>query len=146
MKSDMLFDNLKKYLRIIFILFLIIQISLQSSDAITMITSQEGNIVEELRLNVPKKYKEAWLKAEREVWEPWLMEQKGFLGRQIFYNDEREEALLLVSWENRELWKNIKANEVNYIQNLFEENVKDTLNISFNPFKFVFEGELFKQQ
>tara|TARA_Y100001978_G_C23340629_1_gene267273 strand:- start:214 stop:549 length:336 start_codon:yes stop_codon:yes gene_type:complete len=108
--------------------------------------SKEGNIIEELRLNVPYKYKEVWLKAEEEVWEPWLSKQEGFLGRQIFYNDEKEEALLLVNWENRKLWKKISIEEVNKIQSNFEENVKDKLDISTNPFEFVYEGELFKQQ
>ena len=146
MKFNLLFVNLKKYLRILFIFLLIFQLNDQGSFALTMRDSKEGNIIEELRLNVPYKYKEVWLKAEEEVWEPWLSKQEGFLGRQIFYNDEKEEALLLVNWENRKLWKKISIEEVNKIQSNFEENVKDKLDISTNPFEFVYEGELFKQQ
>tara|TARA_B100001121_G_C18579348_1_gene568915 strand:- start:119 stop:301 length:183 start_codon:yes stop_codon:yes gene_type:complete len=59
---------------------------------------------------------------------------------------KKEEALLLVNWENRKLWKKISIEEVKKIQNNFEENVKDKLDISYNPFEFVYEGELFKQQ
>ena len=146
MKFNLLFVNLKKYLRILFIFLLIFQLNDLGSFALTMRDSKEGNIIEELRLNVPYKYKEVWLKAEEEVWEPWLSKQEGFLGRQIFYNDEKEEALLLVNWENRKLWKKISNEEVNKIQRNFEENVKDKLDISNNPFEFVYEGELFKQQ
>tara|TARA_Y100001978_G_scaffold47053_1_gene42042 strand:- start:1024 stop:1464 length:441 start_codon:yes stop_codon:yes gene_type:complete len=146
MKLNFLFGTLKKYLRISLIFLLIFQLNQQSSLALSMRDSKEGNIFEELRLNVPYKYKEVWLKAEKEVWEPWLSNQDGFLGRQIFYNDEKEEALLLVNWENRKLWKKISIEEVKKIQNNFEENVKDKLDISYNPFEFVYEGELFKQQ
>ena len=102
-------------------------------------------IVEELRLSVPVEFKEIWLKAEREVWEPWLKEQDGFLGRQIFYSKDKEEALLLVNWKSRKLWKKISLEEVNKIQNIFEGKVKDSMKKGINPFKLVFEGELYKE-
>ena len=103
-------------------------------------------ITEELRLNVPSKYKQAWLEAENQIWEPWLAKQDGFLGRQIFYNEEKEEALLLVNWENKTLWKNISLEEVNKVQDLFEENVKKSLKLENNPFELIYEGELFNQK
>ena len=104
------------------------------------------NIVEELRLNVPLKYKETWLKAEEEVWEPWLSKQDGFLGRQIFYNQKTGEALLLVKWKNRNLWKNISDEEVNKMQKIYEETVTSSLGVETNPFQFIYEGELFEQK
>tara|TARA_B100000212_G_scaffold133888_1_gene100568 strand:- start:1064 stop:1501 length:438 start_codon:yes stop_codon:yes gene_type:complete len=106
----------------------------------------DSNIVEELRLNVPIEYKEIWLKAEKEIWEPWLLKQDGFLGRKIFYNQKTGEALLLVSWKNRKLWKNISDVEVNKLQEIYEETVKSSLGIETNPFKFIYEGELFEQK
>ena len=104
------------------------------------------NIVEELRLNVPSKYKEIWLKAEGEVWEPWLSKQDGFLGREIFYNQDKEEALLLVKWKNRKLWKNISDEEVEKMQRIYEETVTSYLGVETNPFEFIYEGELFEQK
>ena len=106
----------------------------------------DGNIVEELRLNVPFKYKGTWLKAEKEIWEPWLSSQNGYLGRQIFYNQNNEEALVLVRWENRNLWKKISNEEVNKIQKIYEESVKNALEVETNPFEFIYEGELFEQK
>ena len=35
--------------------------------------------------------------------------------------------------------------EVNRIQEEFEENVKTSLNLDVNPFKLIYEGELEKQ-
>ena len=107
---------------------------------------QEMPIIEELRLSIPAEYKKVWLRAENEIWEPWLSEQKGYEGRQIFYNEEKEEALVLVKWQNKALWKSISMDEVNQIQEIFEENIKENLNKSNYPFKFIYEGELLNQK
>ena len=117
----------------------------QILNALTMENYQNGFIIEELRLKVPSKFKEVWLEAENQVWEPWLSIQDGYLGRQIFLDEVREEALILVKWQNKEFWKSISMDEVELIQEKFEENVKTSLNISFNPFELIYEGELFKQ-
>tara|TARA_B100000674_G_scaffold435163_1_gene394580 strand:- start:31 stop:471 length:441 start_codon:yes stop_codon:yes gene_type:complete len=106
----------------------------------------DENIVEELRINVPFKYKDTWLRSEQEVWEPWLSKQDGFLGREIFYNQKKGEALLLVRWKNRKLWKKISDEEVNEIQKIYEETVTRSLGIDKNPFEFIYEGELFEQK
>ena len=110
-----------------------------------MDTYQSGPVTEELRLKIPSEFKKIWLQAEKEVWEPWLSIQDGFLGRQIFWDKEKEEALILVNWENKKLWKSISMNEVNEVQERFEENVKTSLNTNFNPFELIYEGELVKQ-
>ena len=110
-----------------------------------MDTNQSGLVTEELRLKIPSEFKKIWLQAEKEVWEPWLSIQDGFLGRQIFWDKDKEEALILVNWANKKLWKSISMNEVNEIQEEFEENAKTSLNIEFNPFELIYEGELIKQ-
>ena len=113
--------------------------------ALPMNNYQDGLVTEELRLKIPSEFKNIWLKAEKEVWEPWLSIQDGFLGRQIFWDKEKEEALILVNWENKKLWKSISMNEVNEVQEKFEENVKTSLNTNVNPFELIYEGELVKQ-
>ena len=136
----------KNLIKTFFALLLVFSIS-NSVNAIDLPMNKiEGNIVEELRLSVPLKYKETWLKAEEEVWEPWLSKQDGFLGRQIFYNQKTGEALLLVKWKNRNLWKNISEEEVNKMQKIYEETVTSSLRVETNPFQFIFEGELFEQK
>ena len=145
MKVIYLFKNL---IRMFFALLLIIIVFYSNSSnafdfSMNMI---DENIIEELRLNVPNKYKETWIKAEEEIWEPWLSKQDGFLGRQIFYNQKKGEALLLVKWKNRNLWKNISDEEVNNIQKIYEEKVISSLGVETNPFEFIYEGELFEQK
>ena len=113
--------------------------------AVPMSNYQGEEVIEELRLKVPSDIKAAWLNAEKKIWEPWLSSKDGFLGRQLFWDQEKEEALILVSWKNRKLWKSIPIAEVNGVQEKFEDNVKTALNIRKNPFELIYEGELDKQ-
>ena len=145
MKVIFFLKNLIKKFVVLILISTIIQSNLTDALALPM-NKLNSQIIEELRLSVPLKYKESWLKAEEEVWEPWLSKQDGFLGRQIFYNPKTEEALLLVKWESRNLWKNISNEEVNKMQKIFEENVTSSLDVETNPFKFIYEGELFEQK
>ena len=140
----------KKAFRWISLVLLVIVASFQynfaSVSALTMINMKDNLIIEELRLRVPFQYKDNWINAEKEVWEPWLANKKGFLGREIFYNKEKEEALVLVKWANKKLWKSISLEEVNKMQIIFEENVKNDLKLDSNPFELIDEGELYVQE
>ena len=145
MKIILFIKNLiHKFFTLLFIVIIFISNS-TNSFALPMNKLNES-IVEELRLSVPLRYKETWLKAEEEVWEPWLSKQDGFLGRQIFYNQKTGEALLLVKWKNRNLWKNISEEEVNKMQKIYEGTVTSSLGVETNPFQFIYEGELFEQK
>ena len=139
--------NLIKKIFFVLITFsvLVSQSNLHDLYALPMHNYQKGQVIEELRLQIPAELKEQWLEAEKNVWEPWLIKQDGFLGRQIFWDKDNEEALILVSWENKQLWKKISSEEVNKVQTNFENNVKKALNINDNPFKLIYEGELYKQ-
>ena len=147
MKIDLVIKEKIKNLSflLIFLLVFLFQINSPILNALPMDNDQSELVTEELRLKIPSKFKKVWLQAEKEVWEPWLSKQEGFLGREIFWNSEKEEALILVNWENKKLWKNISMKEVNEIQEKFEENVKKSLNVNENPFKLIYEGELQKQ-
>ena len=138
---------IKKTLRWICFCILVLvttfQYNFASVNALT--NMNESQITEELRLIIPSEYKDNWIKAEKEVWEPWLATKNGFLGREIFYNKEKGEALVLVKWKNKKLWKSISGQEVNQIQSIFEETVKNDLNLDKNPFELIYEGELYEQ-
>ena len=139
-------EKIKKISFLFICLFIFLfQINSPILNALSMDTYQTELVTEELRLKIPSEFKKIWLQAEKEVWEPWLSIQDGFLGRQIFWDKEKEEALILVNWENKKLWKSISMNEVNEVQEKFEENVKTSLNTNVNPFELIYEGELVKQ-
>ncbi len=138
--------KINRYILFLICLFLFLfQNNSQIANALPMENVQSRVVIEELRLKVPSNFKEIWLKAENQVWDPWLSIQEGFLGRQIFWNKEKEEALILVSWESKELWKRIPMSEVNLVQEKFEDIVKTSLNIKENPLELIYEGELDKQ-
>ena len=147
MKINLITKDKIKNISFLFIFLFVFLFQINSSilNALPMNNDQSGFVTEELRLKIPSKFKKIWLQAEKEVWEPWLSIQDGFLGRQIFWDKEKEEALILVNWGNKKLWKSISMNEVNEIQEKFEENVKTSLNLNVNPFKLIYEGELDKQ-
>ena len=127
------------------LLFFLYQINTHIAEAIAMDQFKKGLVTEELRLKVPAQYKEVWLKTEKQIWEPWLSSQVGFLGRQLFWDKEKEEALILVNWKSKKLWKSIPMSEVNVVQEKFEDNVKNALNVNKNPLELIYEGELEKQ-
>ena len=127
------------------LIVLIFQSDIPNLKALPMDNYQGEMVTEELRLKVPAFAKAVWLNAEKEVWNPWLSSQDGFLGRQLYWDKEKEEALILVNWKSKKLWKSIPMSEVNIIQGRFENNVKKALNVSENPFELIYEGELDKQ-
>ena len=127
------------------LIVLIFQSDIPNLKALPMDNYQGEMVTEELRLKVPAVAKAAWLNAEKEIWDPWLSSQDGFLGRQLYWDKEKEEALILVNWKSKKLWKSIPMSEVNIIQGRFENNVKKALNVSENPFELIYEGELDKQ-
>ena len=136
----------------IFSFLLIIVISLSTifgnvrniqAESLSKVNFPKESIVEHLKLDVPKKYKHAWLKAEQGSWEPWLLKQNGFLGRQLFWDPNNEEATLLIGWKSREVWKSISQTEINLVQQDFEKIArKETGEITGNPFPLIYEGEL----
>ncbi len=142
--------NLKRILqRFCLILICLVVLIFQSNNsnlkAFPMNNYHGEMVVEELRIKVPADAKEVWLNAEKEIWEPWLSSQDGFLGRQLFWDKEKEAALILVNWKSKKLWKSIPISEVSVVQEKFEDNVKTALNVRENPFELIYEGELDKQ-
>ena len=128
-----------------FIAFLAIFVNVPNiqAESLQKVNFPEGSIVEHLKLDVPKKFKNAWLKAEKGSWEKWLLKQDGFLGRQLFWDPKVEEATILIGWESRAVWKNISQAEINFVQQDFENIArKETGETTGNPFPLVFEGEL----
>ena len=77
-------------------------------------------VVEHLRLKVPAGAREAWLEAEQESWGPWLRRQDGFLRRDLLWDAEREEGLLLIHWRSRRQLLAIPDKEIEAVQDQFE--------------------------
>ena len=100
-------------------------------------------VIELLRLQVPAAGREAWLEAERRSWQPWLEQQPGFLGRELLWDSQHEEATLVIRWASREQWKAIPSAEVERVQREFEQLARQSLGQNAgNPFPLLAEAEL----
>lgn len=103
-------------------------------------------VVEQLRLKVPAGTQRAWLQAEQESWGPWLRRQDGFLGRDLLWDAEREEGLLLIRWHSRRQWLAIPTSDIEAVQGQFEAAARRALaqgtTTATNPFPLLYAGEL----
>ena len=108
-------------------------------------------VVEQLRLKVPAGAREAWLQAEQKTWGPWLRRQEGFLGRDLLWDAEREEGLVLIRWRSRRQWLAIPVSEIEAVQGQFEAAARRALALDppdpgavtpANPFPLVDAGAL----
>jgi uncharacterized protein (TIGR03792 family) len=123
----------------------------QAATAQGAIAPPQGPVVEHLRVKVPADARRAWLQAEEESWGPWLRRQDGFLGRDLLWDAEREEGLLLIRWRSRRQWLAIPASEIDAVQGRFEAAARRALSSdpgvrapagTANPFPLVHSGEL----
>lgn len=109
----------------------------------------EVAVVEHLRVQVRADARAAWLEAEALSWEPWLRQQAGYLGRELRWDAEREEGILLIRWASREQWKAIPEEEVAQVQVRFEALARRALGSTTavdgaqatNPFPLVHASE-----
>jgi len=100
-------------------------------------------VVEHLRVKVPAQARQAWLEAERGSWEPWLADQPDFLDRELLWDPDREEGTLLIRWRSRAAWKAIPSEEIEAVQQRFEQLARAaTGSEADQPFPLLFEGEL----
>ena len=83
--------------------------------------------IELLRLHVPAELRSIWLQAERAVWEPWLLRQAGFLGRDLCWDPVHEHGVLLIRWASRRQWHAISTAEVSRVHHAFQQHAKALL-------------------
>ena len=142
----------QRWLRRVLILVLLhtVLLSSPSQARFAAFADPEGGydvaVIEHLKVKVPEAARQAWLEAEQGSWEPWLVRQQGFLGRDLLWDPETEEGTLLIRWSSREAWKRIPQQEVELVQQRFEQLAREaTGQRQGNPFPLVFEGELLPQ-
>ena len=128
------------------LIFLFTIISVVEASPMKALENNKANVIEHIRLSVPGENKNSWLLAEKKSWEPWLKEKSGFLDRQLLWDKDKEEAIVLITWSSRREWKSIPQAEISSVQEIFEETARELTNQKVgNPFPIVFEGELLPQ-
>ena len=108
-------------------------------------------VIELLRLEVPATQRQVWLAAEQRTWQPWLEDQDGFLGRDLYWDPQLQQGVLLIRWNSHDQWKAITPEAVQQVQQRFDATVRSALGQSEaseprSPFPLVMEGELIVQR
>ena len=78
---------------VVCLLFFIFNINPQKLNALDLNTFQNELVTEELRLKVPADMRDVWLNAEKNIWEPWLSNQDGFMGKTNFLGQRKRRSL-----------------------------------------------------
>lgn len=126
-----------------------------SSGAVTLVP-ERTEVLEVLRLAVPAEGRACWRRAEAEAWEPWLAQRRGYRGRELYWDPERQEALLIIGWARRADWKRIPQTSLDAVQERFEQAARRCLGAQetpaadrvqpANPFPIVSSGELLHER
>ena len=86
-----------------------------------------AGVVEVLQLPVSAAQHACWRQAEALVWEPWLEGQQGYRGRDLLWDPQREQALVLVGWDSQAAWDAIPAAAIEQTQSDFDGSLQRCL-------------------
>ena len=112
---------------LLFNVLTLIVVMVSSADPARASLPGEATVIEHLRVHVPQSQQSAWLEAERKTWEPWLRSQSGFLGRDLYWDRERQEGVILIFWASEQQWKSIPQQDIDLQQRRFEDEARVAL-------------------
>lgn len=104
--------------------------------------------IELLRLRVTADQRSCWLQAEAVGWGPWLERQKGFAGRELYWNAREAEGVLLIRWRRASDWHGLAEASLVEPQQRFEAEARRCLALpatADNPFVLLGSAELLPQ-
>ena len=87
-------------------------------------------VVEVLQMPVSTEQRQCWLEAEAGQWEPWLEQQAGYRGRDLLWDPERQQAVVLVGWQSQQQWDAIPASSIGSTEAAFNAQLRDCLGVS----------------
>ncbi len=79
-----------------------------------------AGVVEVLQMPVATAQKSCWRQAEEQIWEPWLERQTGYRGRELLWDPERQQAVVLVGWSDQAAWDAIPASSISSSEARFD--------------------------
>ena len=87
-------------------------------------------VVEVLQMPVSAQQRQCWLEAEASQWEPWLQQQDGYRGRDLLWDPERQQAVVLVGWQSQQQWDAISASSIGSTEEAFNAQLRSCLGVS----------------
>lgn len=64
-------------------------------------------VIEWLKFRVPPEKWEAFIQRDEEVWTAGLRSLPGFLGKETWLDPDKNEVVMIIRWETRELWNSV---------------------------------------
>ena len=89
-----------------------------------------AGVVEVLQMPVSAGQRQCWRQAEEAHWEPWLEQQAGYRGRELLWDPERQQAVVLVGWQSQQQWDAIPASSIGSTEEAFNAQLRDCLGVS----------------
>ena len=88
-----------------------------------------AGVVEVLQMPVSAGQRQCWRQAEEDHWEPWLEQQDGYRGRELLWDPERQQAVVLVGWQSQQQWDAIPASSIGSTEEAFNAQLRDCLGV-----------------
>jgi uncharacterized protein (TIGR03792 family) len=85
--------------------------------------------VEVLQMPVSAGQRQCWRQAEEAHWEPWLEKQAGYRGRELLWDPERQQAVVLVGWQSQQQWDAIPASSIGSTEEAFNAQLRQCLGV-----------------
>ena len=79
-----------------------------------------AGVVEVLQMPVTKDQTSCWRMAEAKIWEPWLEQQSGYQGRELLWDRDRQQAVVLIGWLSQSAWDAIPASSIKKTETRFD--------------------------
>ena len=89
-----------------------------------------AGVVEVLQMPVSKEQRQCWLEAEASQWEPWLEQQDGYRGRELLWDPEHEQAVVLVGWQSQQQWDAIPTSSIGDTEEAFNAQLRQCLGVN----------------
>ena len=87
-------------------------------------------VVEVLQMPVGTEQRNCWLEAEASQWEPWLEQQNGYRGRELLWDPEYQQAVVLVGWQSQQQWDAIPTSSIDSTEGAFNAQLRQCLGVS----------------
>ena len=88
-----------------------------------------AGVVEVLQMPVSAGQRQCWRQAEEAHWEPWLEQQDGYRGRELLWDPERQQAVVLVGWQSQQQWDAIPASSIGSTEEAFNAQLRQCLGV-----------------
>lgn len=84
-------------------------------------------VIEWLKFKVSPHLREKFRQIDQQIWTDKLKTYPGFLGKEVWLNPEKlDELVILIRWQTRQEWKNIPQEELDLIEQEFNQEMQGT--------------------